>query len=162
MRYIVCEGGNMTNEEIKNLAHKDICIPFTIIDKAGTEHHFEVVGFLHDGEEYVLKEEALRRCDNGGLIVKERDFDFIFQYRHQLPRKYRHSCLITGVEAPGFGPGCISILIQEGPPFNTYVDMKTWNEWCRHWLGNLWWSGMHVNSTALVIRRTKAPDENES
>ena len=130
------------------MAHKDICICF----KLGGQP-FEAVGFLDEGEESILKEEALRRCDNGNLIVKQEDFDFIFQYRRELPREQYQTRLVTGVQEPGFPPGCIRTFIQQGPPFEVYVDMATWNEWNTDWLGNLWWSGMSVNSTALVIRR---------
>lgn len=132
------------------MAHKDICIRFELDGQP-----FEAVGFLNEGEKSILKEEALRRCDNGALIVKQDDFDFIFQHRRELLREKYQTRLVTGVQEPGFSSGCIRTLIQQGPPFGVYVDMKSWNEWTTHWLGNLWWCGMSVNSTALVIRRAK-------
>jgi len=130
------------------MAHKDICVRFEL---GGQQ--FEAVGFLEEGEESVLKEEALRRCDNGALIVEKEDFDFIFRYRRELPREKYQTRLVTGVQTPDFPSGCIMIFKQQGPPFDVWVNMKTWNEWFTHWLGNSWWSGMSINTTALVIRR---------
>lgn len=81
------------------MAHKDICIGFTLGGQP-----FEAVGFLEDGEEFVSGDGALRRTDNGQIVRSKEDWRLLYTNRSQLPEKLSQYCLMTAQDSSsGFG-----------------------------------------------------------
>ena len=87
----------------KKVTHKDICVKFVIKDANGSEHRFEAIGFLNEGESSVSGCEMLKRISekNGGAIGKK-DADFLWEYRGQLPEKLHQYYLVTNQDLNGF------------------------------------------------------------
>lgn len=97
---------------VKIMAHKDICIPFTITDKDGTEHHFEAVGFLNEGEEHITLEEALRRSGTR-VVTNDEDWERIYGDAARLSKVFqKYYYLFTKRLNPGY-PG-FSCLYRDG------------------------------------------------
>ena len=87
--------------------HAEICIPFEI---DGEE--FEAVGFLQEGEQSCLGEEAIRRCGDH-VVTSEADWNLLYRNRAQLPTELESYVLVTGRPNPD-SPRVVSSLYFVG------------------------------------------------
>jgi hypothetical protein len=98
------------------MAHKDICIPFTITGGEGFKHRFALVGFLKDGERSVTRLEAIQRVGSRAVRCED-DWALLCRHIKEIPS--------TGggeLHTRRMNPGCtlhISSFINRKPDCNS-------------------------------------------